>query len=93
MADKAMAEHVGRTFEITYRTIDELQGLLDGDPFAWFDVPEGSKRVVSFLYEPVDPAAAKTLPVTVDERPSGRPRGPKRWSATSPVPVTPRSCA
>ena len=67
MADKAMAEHLGRTFETTYRTIDELQGLLDRDPLAGFDVPEGSKRVVSFLYEPVDPALAETLPVTVDD--------------------------
>ena len=63
----AMADNLGRTFETTYRTIDELQGLLDRDPLAGFDVPEGSKRVVSFLYEPVDPAVAKTLPVTVDE--------------------------
>lgn len=89
MADKAMAEHVGRTFEITYRTIDELQGLLDGDPFAWFDVPEGSKRVVSFLYEPVDPAVAKTLPVTVEDATIWRAAGTEALVSYLPRPGDP----
>jgi len=89
MADKAMAEHVGRTFEITYRTIDELQGLLDGDPFAAFDVPEGSKRVVSFLYEPFYPAVAKTLPVTVEDATIWRAAGTEALVSYLPRPGDP----
>jgi uncharacterized protein (DUF1697 family) len=63
-AEAAMQEGLGRAFLTHVRRIDELQALLDDDPFAAFRLPAAAKRIVTFLPEP--PAAQPKLPVEVD---------------------------
>jgi len=60
-AERAMESQLGRVFGTFVRPADFLRELLDSDPFARFAVPDGAKRVVTFLREPPDPAPA--LPV------------------------------
>lgn len=48
-AEQAMQTGLGRTFATVVRSTVHLQRLLDGDPFARFDLPAGAKRVVTFL--------------------------------------------
>jgi uncharacterized protein (DUF1697 family) len=50
-AEKAMQEHLGRTFLTIIRSVEELQALLAADPFASYRLPEKSKRIVTFLRE------------------------------------------
>jgi uncharacterized protein (DUF1697 family) len=45
----AIEKNVGKTFGMIVRSIDELQALLDADPYDAFRLPQGSKRVVTFL--------------------------------------------
>lgn len=63
-AEAAMEDVLGRSFLTLVRPIDELQALLDEDPFAGFRLKPGSKRIVTFLLEA--PEAAPKLPVEVD---------------------------
>jgi len=42
-------KNVGRTFGVIVRSIDELQALIDADPYRAYRLPAGSKRVVTFL--------------------------------------------
>lgn len=60
-AERAMEAELGRVFGTFVRSAEELRKLVDTDPFARFAVPEGAKRVITFLREPPDPAPA--LPV------------------------------
>jgi uncharacterized protein (DUF1697 family) len=55
-AEAAMEDHLGRAFATIIRSIDELQALLALDPFARYQLPPASKRIVTFLREP--PASA-----------------------------------
>jgi uncharacterized protein (DUF1697 family) len=63
-AEAAMEEVLGRSFLTLVRRIDELQALLDNDPFAAFRLKPGAKRIVTFL--PEAPEAPPRLPVEVD---------------------------
>jgi len=45
----AMQEHLGRTFMTFIRPVEALQALIAADPFAPYHLPEGSKRIVTFL--------------------------------------------
>ncbi len=65
--EKALSKGLGRTFLTIVRSIADLQALLDKDPFAGFAVPEGSKRVVTFLR-----AGAKLSPTLPPERDGAR---------------------
>ena len=47
--EAAMAKHMGRSFMTIVRSIDELAGLLERDPFAAFRLPPSAKRNVTFL--------------------------------------------
>ncbi len=61
--EAAMTAHMGKSFATIIRSVDELQAMLDADPFAKLKVKPGSKRIVTFL-----PAPATTrlqLPVTL----------------------------
>ena len=42
-------KNTGKTFGVIIRSIDELQALIDAEPYAAFRLPAGSKRVVTFL--------------------------------------------
>ena len=62
--EKAMQEHLDRSFLTIVRPSEALQELLDADPFAGFKLPAGAKRVVTFLAEP--PTKSLKLPVELD---------------------------
>lgn len=59
--EKAMAKRLGRSFLTIVRSIEDLQALLDRDPFAALRPPGAAKRVVTFLREDAQPASP--LPV------------------------------
>ncbi len=42
-------KHTQQVFGVIVRSIEELQALLDADPYQAFRLPAGSKRVVTFL--------------------------------------------
>jgi uncharacterized protein (DUF1697 family) len=50
--EKAMKDGLGRSFATTVRSSAHLQQLIQADPFAEFDLPDGGKRVVTFLRTP-----------------------------------------
>jgi uncharacterized protein (DUF1697 family) len=54
-AEKAMASELGRSFGTIVRSAEFLQGFIEADPFAEFDLPPSAKRVVTFLRSPAEP--------------------------------------
>ena len=62
--EDALQQSLGRSFRTILRTRAFLQELLDADPFAAHAVPEGAKRVVSFLPDVSTPRMA--LPLSAD---------------------------
>lgn len=50
--EKAMKDGLGRSFATLVRPSAHLQQLIQADPFAEFDLPEGGKRIVTFLRNP-----------------------------------------
>jgi uncharacterized protein (DUF1697 family) len=48
-AEAAMQKQLGRSFMTIVRSVDDLQALLEADPYAGFRLASGSKRVVTFL--------------------------------------------
>lgn len=63
-AEKAMAEHMPRSFMTIVRSVDALRALLEGDAFTGVRLAEDAKRVVTFLREPAPPGLE--LPPKVD---------------------------
>jgi uncharacterized protein (DUF1697 family) len=62
--EAAIEQHLQRPFLTLVRPIEELQDLLDADPYARFKLPAGAKRVVTFL--PEAPSSVPKLPITLD---------------------------
>lgn len=60
--EKALLDGAGYGFMTVVRPAAHLRRLLDSDPFAGFDLPPGSKRVITFLREP-EAAPVVALPV------------------------------
>lgn len=60
-AEAAMQEHLARTFYTIARRVDELQKMLDADPYAKFKLAANDKRVITFLRE--QPTVTLKLPV------------------------------
>ena len=63
-AEAAMTQRFGRSFLTIVRPVDALRNLLASDPYQTFRLPQGAKRIVTFLRE--RPAAKLTLPIEVD---------------------------
>jgi uncharacterized protein (DUF1697 family) len=63
-AEAAMKKRLGRTFLTIVRSVDTLREILEADPYAAFRLPDGSKRVVTFLRKTC--AARLSLPIEVD---------------------------
>lgn len=63
-AEAAMRERLGRTFFTLVRSVDELQALLERDPFAAVPLAPDAKRVVTFLRDA--PKAKPKLPIELD---------------------------
>jgi uncharacterized protein (DUF1697 family) len=62
--EAAIEKHVGKQFGVIVRSIEELQALLDAEPFQAFDLPPTAKRVVTLLREA--PATKLKLPIERD---------------------------
>ncbi len=63
-AEKAMQEHLGRTFLTIIREVAALEQLLAVDPFEEHAVPATAKRIVTFLR--TEPERAPALPIERD---------------------------
>lgn len=61
--ESAMEKHLGRRFMTIVRSIDELEALLDRDPFAKFRLPPNARRNVTFLR--AAPSPKPKLPVSM----------------------------
>jgi uncharacterized protein (DUF1697 family) len=61
--EAAMQATLGQAFVTFVRPVEHLQRLLDADPFAAFELPRGSKRVVTFLRTP--PGEVPALPIAL----------------------------
>jgi uncharacterized protein (DUF1697 family) len=48
-AEAAMTKRLGKAFYTIVRSTEELQKLLDADPFARYRLPANAKRVVTFM--------------------------------------------
>ena len=86
-AEAAMAEHLGKSFMTIVRPMDELQSLLEADPYAAFKLKPGVKRVVTFIA--ARPSAMPTLPIELDGAKILAVRGLEVFSAYVPGPRGP----
>ncbi len=59
--EEAFERHLNHRFVTIVRPIDELQAMIDRDPFAAFTLPQGAKRNVTFLRRP--PEVPPKLPL------------------------------
>jgi len=63
-AEAAMAGTLPRSFWTVVRPAQQLQALVQADPFAAFHLPAGMKKIVTFLREP--PSRQPALPLEKD---------------------------
>ena len=63
-AEAAMSQQLGRTFYTIVRPVSHLRTLLEADPYAEYPLPPNSKRIVTFLRDPVE--KRPSLPLCVD---------------------------
>ena len=82
-----MEQHLGRPFMTFVRPVDELQSLLDADPYAGYKLKPDAKRVVTFLA--AAPAAPPKLPIELDGAKILSVAGREVFSAYVPSPKGP----
>lgn len=63
-AERAMAKQLKRAFHTIVRPVNDLRELLGANPYAHFRLPANSKRVITFLREPVK--TKLSFPLEVD---------------------------
>ena len=63
-AEAAMEQRLGRAFATIVRSFEDLQAVLNADPYDAFALPPGSKRVVTLLRE--RPRTELSLPIEQD---------------------------
>ncbi len=63
-AEKAMQSELGHSFNTVVRSAEYLQAFVASDPFAEFDLPLSSKRIVTFLRSAAAPKVE--LPIERD---------------------------
>lgn len=63
--EEAMEKALKKGFATIVRELSALEEMLDEDPFARFELPEGAKRVVTFLREVPDQKLR--LPLTLED--------------------------
>ena len=61
--EDATEKYMGKRFMTLVRSVDELEALLERDPFANYDLPEKAKRNVTFLR--AAPTPKPKLPLTM----------------------------
>jgi len=86
-AEKAMQEHLGRTFMTIVRSSKALQELIDADPFGAYRLPPKSKHVITFLR--AAPTAKLKLPIKLDEARILAVRGQEVLTSYVPHPGSP----
>ena len=60
-AELAMKRHLGNAFVTFVRSVDDLRGLLESEPYAGFRAKRGFKRIVTFL--DAKPPRSLVLPI------------------------------
>ena len=65
MAEEMMERQLGRVFQCIVRPSAFLKSLIESDPFGAFDLPAGSKHVVTFLRKPYE--GKIDLPIEQDQ--------------------------
>ncbi len=85
--EAAMAKSLDRSFWTLVRASRHLQALVEADPFAAFEVPADSKKVVTFLREPPD--AGLKLPLEKDGARILAMQGLEVFTAYAPQPGSP----
>ena len=63
-AEETMSKDLGRKFYTIVRSVSDLKAMIEADPYEKYSLPEGAKRVVSFLREPRKPKVA--IPIELD---------------------------
>ena len=82
-----MNKHLGRTFLTIVRSVDDLREILEADPYRAFRLPDGSKRIVTFLRE--SPKAKPPLPIELHGARILSLKGSEVFSAYVPSPRGP----
>lgn len=85
--EAAMMKRLGRSFQAIVRTTDNLQKLIDADPWVSFELPADAKRIVTFLSEPLK--AEAVLPPERDGARMLAVQGGEVFSAYVPSPRGP----
>jgi uncharacterized protein (DUF1697 family) len=85
--EKAMQEHLDRTFMTIVRSTKALQALIDADPYSEFRLPAKSKHVVTFLRKA--PTAKLSLPIKLSDARILAVRGQEVLTSYVPHPGSP----
>jgi uncharacterized protein (DUF1697 family) len=85
--EAAMKKHLGQAFMTFVRSVEELQKLIDSDPYRSFRLTSNSKRVVTFLR--AEPRVRVRLPIELDGAKILSVRGMEVFSAYIPGPQGP----
>ena len=86
-AERAMDEKLGRTFLTLVRSDDALREMIESDPYARYDLPPTTKRVVTFLSD--EPKTRVKLPIEMDGARILAVKGREVFSAYTPNPRAP----
>ena len=83
-----MAESLSRVFGAIVRSVETLEAMIEGDPYAEFELPPHAKRVVTFLESGLVPAGV-VLPIEQDGARILKARAREVFSAYVPGPKGP----
>ena len=86
-AEAAMEEHLDKAFMTFIRPVEELQALLEADPYSKFKLGPDAKRVVTFL--PEAPPKVPRLPIELEGARILAVQGREVFSAYLPGPKGP----
>lgn len=65
-AEKAMQDGIGKSFSTIVRPAEQLQALVESNPFAEFKLPTDAKCVITFLRQSAESHATLALPMERD---------------------------
>jgi uncharacterized protein (DUF1697 family) len=85
--EKAMEEHLDRTFMTIVRSTKSLQKLIDSDPYSEYQLPPKSKHVITFLRKA--PTAKLALPIKLSDARILAVRGQEVLTSYVPHPGSP----
>lgn len=87
-AEKAMQEHLGRTFLTIVRPTEALRELIEADLYSEFRLPAKSKHVITFLSK-APPAMKLSLPIKLGDASILAVRGQEVLTSYVPHPGSP----